>query len=58
MSNVTKVAYRWFQFDKYFIENCNEYNNEGYFLEFDVQYPENLGTFHNDLTFLPEIINF
>ena len=33
----------------------NEKNNEGYFLEFDVQYNEHLREPHNDLPFLPEI---
>ena len=32
----------------------NEDCDDGYFLEFDVQYPENLHKFHNDLSFLPE----
>ena len=43
-----------FQFTKDFIENYNEDSDDGYFLEFDVQYPENLHKFHNDLSFLPE----
>ena len=29
-------------------------NNEGYFLEVDIQYPGELHKFHNDLSFLPE----
>ena len=32
----------------------NEYNDEGYFIEVDVQYPENLHNLHNDLPFLTE----
>ena len=28
--------------------------DEGYFLGVDIQYPENLHNFHNDLPFLPE----
>ena len=29
-------------------------SDEGYFLKVDIQYPENLHNFHNDLPFLPE----
>ena len=32
----------------------NEESDKGYFLEFDVQYPEKLHDLHNDLLFLPE----
>ena len=42
------------QFDKDFIKNYNKESNGGYFLEVDVQYPENLHNLHNDLPFLPE----
>ena len=44
------------QFIEDFIKNCNEETNEGYFLEFDIQYPEKLHELHNDLLFLPERI--
>ena len=37
-----------------FIKIYNKESNKGYFLENDVQYPENLNIFHNDLPFLPE----
>ena len=37
-----------------FIENYNEENNEGYFLEGDGHYSEKLHELHNDLPFLPE----
>ena len=30
-------------------------SNDGYFLEFNVQYPDNLHEPHNDLPFLPEV---
>ena len=36
-----------FQFSKDFIENYNEDSHEGYFLEVDIQYPEEL----NELPF-------
>ena len=36
------------------MKNYNEKIHEGYFLEVDVQYPENLHNLHNDLSFLPE----
>ena len=42
------------QFNEDFIKNYNEESDEGYFLEFDVQYPEKLHNLHKDLTFLPE----
>ena len=32
----------------------NAESNERYFLEVDVQYPENLNNLHNDLPFLSE----
>ena len=31
----------------------NKNNDEGYFAEFDIQYPENLHNLYNDLPFLP-----
>ena len=43
-------------FNKDFIESYNEENDEGYFVEVDVQYLENLHNLHNDLPFLPERI--
>ena len=42
------------QFNEDFIKNYNEESDEGYFLEFDVQYPQKLHELHNDLPFLPE----
>ena len=42
------------QLNKDFIKNYNEESDEGYFLEFDVQYLEKLHELHNDLPFLPE----
>ena len=35
-------------------KNYNEESDEGYFLEFDVQYQEKLHELHYDLPFLPE----
>ena len=56
--NLPENGFKWVenvsQFKKYFIENYNEDGDEGYFLEFDVKYPEKLHDFHNDLSFLPE----
>ena len=43
-----------FQFNKNFIENYNENSDEGYFLEVDVPYAENLYNVYNALPFLPE----
>ena len=33
-------------------QNCNEDSDEWYILEVDIQYPENLHNFHDDLPFL------
>ena len=42
------------QINNDFIKNYNEEIDEGYFLEVDVQYPENLHNLHNDLPLLPK----
>ena len=47
------------EFNEDLLKNYNrniflKYFNEGYFLEIDVQYPENLDEPHNDLPFLPK----
>ena len=42
------------QFKEDFLKNCDEGNNEGYFIEVDVQYLENLREFYHGLPFLPE----
>ena len=39
------------QFNENFMKDYNEENNEGYFLEVDVQYVEKLYGLHNDLAF-------
>ena len=44
------------QFNKEFIKNYNERNDEGYFLEVDVLYLEKLHELHDDLPFLSKII--
>ena len=41
------------EFDESFLKSYNEESDLGYFLEVDVQYPEKLPDFHNDLPFLP-----
>ena len=41
---------------KNFIKNYPGDNDEGYFVEVDTQYPENLHNRGNGLLFLPEII--
>ena len=40
------------QFNADFIKNYNAESDEGYFVEVDVQYPENLHSLDNDLSFL------
>ena len=42
------------EFNEKFIKIYNEESDEGYFVEVDVQYRENLYNLHNDLSFLPE----
>ena len=41
-------------FNEDFIKNYNEENDEEYFSEVDIQYPEKLLELHNYLPFLPE----
>ena len=43
---------RNFEFNEDLINNYNEESDEEYFVEVDVQYPENLQQLHNDLPFL------
>ena len=59
-SAVSKVACNWlkmgwgyFWIYENFIKSYNDESDEGYFLEVDVQCPENLHNLHNDLPFLP-----
>ena len=42
------------QFNEEFIKNFSKESDEGYILEFDVQYPKKLHELHNDLSFLSE----
>ena len=43
------------EFNEDFIKSYNDESDEGYFLEVDVQYPENLRNLqNNDWSFLPE----
>ena len=44
------------KFDESFIKSYNEESNKGYFLEVNVQYPENLHNLHSDLFFMSEIM--
>ena len=51
-----KISYpKWIQdiseFDESFIKSYDEEIDEGYFLEFHVQYPKSLDKFHNDSHF-------
>ena len=43
-----------YEFDESFIKSYNDENDEGYFLEANVQYPEKLHDLRNYLPFLPE----
>ena len=51
--NYVKWVENTSQFDKDFIENYNEHNGVGYFLEIDIQYPEKFFDLYNDLLFFP-----
>ena len=42
------------EFNEDFTKNYNDESDKGYFLEVDVQYPENSQNFHNYLPFLLE----
>ena len=44
------------EFDESFIKSYDEDNDRGYFLEFDIQYFENLHSLQNDVPLLPEKI--
>ena len=50
--------YEWiedtFKFNEDYTKKYNEEIDEGYFLEVDVQYPENLQKLRNELSFLSE----
>ena len=48
--------FEWIKDTSKFYKNYNEENDEGFFLEVDVQYFENLHQNHIDLSFLPERI--
>ena len=54
------VGFEWVEetskFNDNFIKSYNEDTNTGYFLEVNVQYPEELRELHNGLSFLPERI--
>ena len=47
---------RYFLILEDLIKKYNEKGDEGYFLEVDVQYPENSHNLQNDLPFLPKRI--
>ena len=51
---VFKLVEETFQFNEDFIRSYNEESDEGYFLEVDVQYPEELHELLNYLPFLSE----
>ena len=61
MGNVTNLpvgVFKWIgktsQFNKDLIKSYNEDSDGGYFLEEDVQYPENVNDLHSNLHFFPK----
>ena len=56
--NLSLIDFKWIEdiseFNEDFLKSYNDKSDEEYFLEVDVQYPENLQNFSNDLPFLPE----
>ena len=64
MGNVTKLPvndFKWMEniseLNEDFMKSSTNESDAGYFLEVDVQYPENLHKLHNNLPFLPEGMN-
>ena len=55
-SNDFKQVEDIYEFNGYLIKSYDGESDERYFLEVDIQYPENLYNLHNDLSILPEII--
>ena len=58
MGNVVKITFRQFkwveetlQFNEDFIKSYNKDRDIGYFLEVDVQYPDEIHERHNNLPF-------
>ena len=43
------------QFNEYFIKSYNEESDEGYFLEYDIQYTEKLHELYDDLSFFANL---
>ena len=65
MGNVTKLPvndFKWMEniseLNEDFMKSSTNESDAGYFLEVDVQYPENLHKLHNNLPFLPEGMKF
>ena len=59
MSQILPInGFKWVEdlseFNESFIKNYDENHDRGYFLEVDVEYPENLFNSHKDLPFLAE----
>ena len=56
--NLYLIDFKWIEdiseFNEDFLKSYNDKSDEEYFLEVDVQYPENLQNFLNDLPFLLE----
>ena len=44
-------AFQWFEERSKLVMSYNDDSDKGYFLENDVQYPENLHNLHNDFSF-------
>ena len=59
---ISKVTYKWLfksvdetsEFNEDVTKRYNDENDERYYIDIDVQYPENLHSLHNDLSFLHE----
>ena len=59
MSQILPInGFKWVEdlseFNESFIKNYDENHDRGYFLEVNVEYPENLVNSHKDLPFLAE----
>ena len=52
--NLPHRNFEWIDTDKFILENVTEDSDDGYILEVDLEYPEELHDLHNDYPYCPE----